>query len=101
MVTVVYRVLIKKGKESEFKKIAIQCVKYAHESSGCLSYAFFRSLTNPREFLVHYRFTNKKAQDKHIENLHKKIGPAEGDRDLPRKFLNLLDDEEVVLFKLK
>lgn len=101
MVTVVYRMQTKEGKEDEFKKIALKCEECAKESNGCLYYSFFRSLTNPREFLVYYRFTNRKAQDAHIENLQKKIGPAESKRDLPNKFLNLLDEEEVVLFKLK
>ena len=101
MVTVVYRVLTKTGKENEFKKIALLCEKSAHESKDCLYYSFFRSLTNKREFIVYYRFRNRKAQDKHIENLQKKIGPADSKRDLPDKFLNLLDEEEVILFKLK
>lgn len=101
MVTVVYRVLTKKGKEDEFKKIARICTDCAHESQECLYYEFFRSLSNPREFLVYYRFTNRKAQDAHIAHLHEKIGSAESKRDLPDKFLKLLDEEEVILFKLK
>ncbi|MCF7815578.1 MAG: antibiotic biosynthesis monooxygenase [Candidatus Pacebacteria bacterium] len=101
MVTVVYRVLAKKGKERQFEKIALKCVECAHESKNCISYAFFKSLTNSREFLVYYKFASKKAQDVHIENLHKKIRPAENKRGLPDKFLSLLDEEEVVLLKLK
>lgn len=101
MVTVIYRVVAKEGKEEEFKKIALLCTQCAHESKDCLYYTFFRSVTNPQEFLVYYRFKNKKAQDKHIENLHRKIGPAESKRDLPVKFLELLDEEEIVSFKLK
>jgi quinol monooxygenase YgiN len=101
MVTVVYRVLTKKGKEDEFKKIARICTKCAHESKDCLYYEFFRSLTNPREFLVYYRFKTRAAQDAHIAHLQEKIGPAESKRDLPDKFLKLLDEEEVILFKLK
>lgn len=101
MVTVVYRVLTKTGKESEFKKIALMCVECAHESRDCLHYSFFQSLINPREFIVYYRFTSKKAQDRHIENLQKKIGPAKSKQDLPDKFLDLLDEEEVVLLKLR
>jgi quinol monooxygenase YgiN len=99
MITVVYRVLAKKGMEDEFEKIARTCVVCAHESKDCISYAFFKSLTNRREFIVHYKFRSKKAQDAHIANLHAKIGPAKSKYDLPDKFLNLLDEEELVLLK--
>lgn len=101
MITIVYRVVVKKGKEGEFKKIALTCERCAHESKDCVYYSFFRSLTNPREFLVHYKFTSRAAQDRHIENLQKKIGPGKSKRDLPDKFLHLLEEEDVVLFKLK
>lgn len=101
MVTVVYRVVTKSGNEETFRQVALKCVECAHESKDCLYYNFFQSLTDPKEFIVYYRFTSKEAQDKHIENLHKKIGPARSGRDLPIKFLELLQDEEVVLFKLK
>jgi quinol monooxygenase YgiN len=101
MVTVVYKVVTKEGNEEKFKEIALKCQQCAHESEECLYYSFFQSITDPKEFLVYYRFKDKKAQDKHILNLQKKIGPAKGKRDLPNKFLELLSDEEVVLFKLK
>ncbi|SRR6266404_4857165 len=101
MVTVVYRVVAKKGEEKNFEQIAKICVECAHESKECLYYQFFKSITKPNEFLVYYRFKNKKAQDIHIQNLHKKIGPAKKDRDLPIKFTELLSEEEVILFKLK
>lgn len=96
MVTVVYRVVAKEGKDKEFKQIALKCVECAYESKDCLYYTFFRSLTDPREFMVYYKFTNKEAQDRHIENLGKKIGPARQNRDLPENFLRLLDEEELI-----
>lgn len=101
MVTVVYKVTTKPGLEHKFKDIALQCTRCAHESKDCLYYSFFQSITNPFEFIVYYRFTSKKAQDIHITNLQKKIGPAEDAQDLPVKFLELLEDDEVVLFKTR
>lgn len=99
MISVVYRVTAKPGMEDDFRKVALECTKIAHESKDCLYYSFFQSLTNPQDFIVYYRFTTKKAQDIHIKHLQERIGPAEGDRDLPIKFLELLQDEEVVLLK--
>jgi quinol monooxygenase YgiN len=101
MVSVVYRVVAKNNKEKDFKKIAIKCDECAHESKDCLYYSFFQSITNPNDFIVYYRFTNKKAQDEHIKKLQQKIGPAKDNRDLPAKFLELLQEEELVLFKTK
>ena len=102
MITVVSKVLTKVGAHAkEFETIARKCVTCAHESKDCISYSFFKSLTNPREFIVHYKFKSKRAQNEHIENLQKKIGPAKNKRDLPDKFLDLLDEEEVVLLRLE
>jgi len=101
MVTVVYKVVTKKNKQEDFKKVALICQKCAHKSKECLYYNFFQSLTNPQEFLVYYRFKTKKGQDKHIEKLIEALGPSPSNRDLPFKFLNLLSNEEVVLFKTR
>ncbi len=99
MVTVVYKVVIKTGSEEEFRKVALKCEECAHMSEECLYYSFFRSLDNPREFLVYYRFKTKSGQDKHIEKLREVLGPSPSKRDLPHKFLDLLSAEEVILFK--
>lgn len=101
MVTVVYRVQAQKGREREFQKIALTCVECARANKDCLYYSFFKSLTDPKEFIVYNRFKSRKAQDIHIANLQEKIGPAKSKRDLPNNFLKLLDEEEVVLFNLK
>lgn len=98
MVTVVYRVVTKKGKEEEFKKIALQCVSCARKSKECIRYTFFQALDNPREYLVYYRFTSLEGQTNHIENLRKILGPSPSGRDLPKKFIELLEEEDVVLF---
>ena len=99
MITVVYRIVAKEGKREELIQIIHQFTKCAHKSVDCHYYTFFQSLENNKEFLVYYRFANKIAQDDHIKNLHKKIGPAPTGRDLPEKFLNLIDQEELILFK--
>lgn len=98
MVTVVYRVVTKRNKEKEFKNIALQCVSCARKSKECVKYTFFQALDNPREYLVYYRFSSLQGQTKHIENLRKILGPSPLGRDLPKKFIDLLEDEEVVLF---
>lgn len=97
----VYRVEIKKGEEENFKKIALKCVQSARKSKDCLKYSFFQSIDNPQEFIVHYRFKSLAAQNRHIANLQKILGPSPNNqaRDLPKKFVDLLSDEEIVLFK--
>lgn len=99
MLSVVYRVVTQIHKEEEFEEIARLCSKCAHEDKDCLYYSFYKSLTNPKEFIVYYKFTDKNAQDRHILNLHQKIGPPRKGRDLPERFLELLEDEELILFK--
>lgn len=99
MITVVYRMVTYVGKEKVFEEVAKKCIESARSSKGCIKYSFFRSLTNPCEFLVHYQFTTKKDQDVHIENLKKLLGPSPTGRDLPLKFIELLKEEDVVLFK--
>ena len=101
MVTVVYRVIVKKGKENNFKEIAFVCTKSARKSNNCLKYTFFQAIDNPREFLVHYKFKNIDDQKIHIENLRKLLGSSPKGRDLPAKFIDLLEAEEVVLFDQK
>jgi len=99
MVTVVYRIVAKKGKEKQLKKIAFEFVNIARKSKDCIRYSFFQSLTNSKELIVHYVFTNLKAQNKHIEKLHEAFGPTPLKRDLPKKFLSLIKEEELVLFR--
>lgn len=98
MVVVVYRVVTKKGKEEEFKQIALTCTKSALTSNDCKKYTFFQAIDNPREFLVYYRFKDLEAQKTHVDNLRNILGPSPAGRDLPAKFIELLDDEEVILF---
>lgn len=101
MITVVYRVVAKEGQSQNLESVISEFVKCAHESTDCVYYTFFRSISNPLEYLVYYRFTSKLAQDEHIKNLHTKVGPPRIERDLPEKFLDLLDQEELVLFEDK
>lgn len=99
MLTMVYRVVVKAGCEELFQDVALKCTECAHESADCLYYTFYASLANPREFLVYYRFTDKAAQDRHIEHLQHKIGPASGKGELPDAFLDLIEEEEIVFFQ--
>ncbi len=101
MVTVIYKVLTKQNKEKQFEEVAIKCEEIARSSKDCIYYSFFRSLSNPREFVVYYRFSSKEAQDKHTEKLQKALGPAPDKRDLPIIFLELVESEEVILFDVK
>jgi len=101
MVTVVYKVQVKEGREEEFRGVALACERVAHESRGCIYYSFFRSLTNSREFVVFYRFSSKRAQDSHIKHLQEVLGSADKGRDLPRKFMDLVENEDLVLFNVE
>ena len=78
------------GKEHEFEKMIQEFTDCAHESSECLIYSFFKSFSEPGGYIVFYKFTSKKAQDEHIANLAKKIGPAKSKGELLEKFFELI-----------
>lgn len=101
MITVVYRVVAKEGQSQNLENIISDFEQCAHESPDCIYYTFFKSISNSLEYLVYYRFATKLAQDEHIKNLQTKVGPPRIGRDLPEKFLDLLDQEELVLFEDK
>ncbi len=115
MVTVIYKVLTKQNKEKQFEEVAIKCEEIARSSKDCIYYSFFRSLSNPREFVVYYRFSSKEAQDKHTEKLQKALGPAPDKRHAEveedevrhgvvgdaKELLALRGDKDVVFESLK
>lgn len=97
MVTVVYRMKVKQGCEGEFEDLVGQFRKSALETDGCITYTFYKSLADPAEFIVYYRFESRGSQDKHIKNLIKKFGPALRGRDLPGAFLDLIAEDELIM----
>lgn len=99
MVKVVYKVKIIPEKEKEFEEIIRICTKSANETEGCIQYSFYHSVDNSQVYLVYYQCTSDEVQQKHIENLRVLLGPSPEGRDLPKRFLDLVAEEELVLLE--
>ena len=98
MVTVVYRMTTKPGREQEFIELVKQFRESALQTTGCITYTFYQSLTDTNSFIVYYRFASKEDQDQHVSNLIRKFGRAAAGSNLPLKFTELLAEDEVILF---
>jgi quinol monooxygenase YgiN len=73
----VYTVAIAKakpGKEAELEKLISELVKSTHQETGCLTYRFHKSLTNPNVFIAFEKWATKEALDSHLQTPH--VGKA-------------------------
>lgn len=69
MITIVFKMTIKKEKEKEFKtKIIPQLVTSAN-ANNCVQYNFYQSLEIDQEFILHEKWKNEENWNRHLHNL--------------------------------
>ena len=100
MITIVFRMVIKKGKEEEFKNLTKELTKSAYkDSERCVQYMFHQSVDDPKEFILYEKWRDQKALDAHINRLITLLGPREKNSILPAKLNDYFEKTEDLLYK--
>jgi quinol monooxygenase YgiN len=72
-VTVVATFEAKPGKESELKRALLTLIAPTRKETGCINYDLHQSPDDPRKFLFHENWTDKKSLGAHLQNTHVQV----------------------------
>ena len=76
MITVLFSMTIKAGREDEFRELARYLSRSTHaEDDGCIAYTFYQQTDNPREFVLHEQWRDEVALTSHLNRLVAVLGP--------------------------
>jgi quinol monooxygenase YgiN len=72
-ITVVATFEAKPGKENELKRALLTLIAPTRKETGCINYDLHQSPDDPRKFLFHENWTDKKSLDAHLQNTHVQV----------------------------
>ena len=110
MITVLFHMTIKPGREAEAAKVAVEVMASTKaEDRGCINYTFLRRSDNAREFALYEQWQDQDALNAHIARLQRVYGPPDDQephppthhrRRLPKAFLDLFDKTDAVRYDI-
>src|SRR5207237_477798 len=82
MITILFHMRVKAGREEEFARTAARLTESTHaEDDGCLAYAFYRRADDPRQAVLYEQWRDPGALDAPMPRLRTFLDPpAEGGR---------------------
>jgi quinol monooxygenase YgiN len=101
MITILFSMTIKAGREAEWRSMRADVHRTTHaEDDGCLAYDFYRRADNPREYVLFEQWRDEAALDAHLARVRRVYGPppTPGGR-LPAVFLDLFDRTEAIRYE--
>ena len=100
MITTILSVTIAAGREAEWQAMVADLHRTTHaEDDGCLAYAFYRQVDNPREYVTFEQWRDADALAAHLARLARVYGePAPGTR-LPAAFVDIFERAEAVRYE--
>jgi len=100
MITIIFRIIIKKGTEEEFKNVIKDLTISAYtEPERCIQYAFHQNVHNPREFILYEQWDDQKTLNAHLRRLEVLFGPKAKNSSLPTKLNDYFESTEDLLYK--
>jgi quinol monooxygenase YgiN len=101
MITMLFHVTVKDGKEQEFHDLAIRITEITRaEDEGCLTYVFHQRQDNPKEYVLYEQWRDREALDAHISHLQTLLGPPMPGRRLPSALLALCENAQPVFYNV-
>ncbi len=101
MITILFYVTVKDGKEQEFHDLAVRLTEVTRaEDDGCLAYVFHEQFDNPNEYVLYEQWQDQEALDIHIEHLLKLFGPPAPEKALPKAFDDLCENTKTVYYNM-
>jgi quinol monooxygenase YgiN len=98
MITVLFSVTIKDGKEQDFHELALRLTKVSREDDGCLIYVFHRRSDNPREYVLYEQWRDRGAHKAHLAHLESLLGAPSPGGGLPDALLKLCEHAQSVFY---
>lgn len=95
MLTIVVRLRIKPGMDDEYAELAKRVTRTTHaEDKGCIAYAYFRDVDDPRDFVVYEQWESEDALEAHVAQLHRNYGPPEPGGRVPASIERFFESNE-------
>jgi quinol monooxygenase YgiN len=101
MITILFHVTVKDGKEQEFHDLAIRMTEVTRaEDEGCLTYVFHQRRDNPKEYVLYEQWRDQEALNAHIAHLQTLLGPPAPGGRLPAALLDLCEKTQPVFYNV-
>lgn len=98
MLRIIYKVLVKAGREEEFAKIAESVlIPQAKIIKGCKTFSIFKNPDNKREFIFYELWEDQEAIKEYYKNLIKVLGKNKSGEIFPEKLNDLIEEDEDIL----
>jgi len=100
MITILFHVTVKPGKEREFHDCIINLTTITRaEDDGCLTYVFHQQQgVYPSKYVLYEQWRDQQALDAHVAHLQTLLGPPLPGGRLPAAFLALCEKTQVVRY---
>ena len=100
VITIVYRIIVKKGKEEEFKTLKDKIlVPLATSLEGCVIFFPLSPYENKREFIFYEIWRNERAVENYYKELIRVLGKNSPGKIFPDKLNSFIEKEEDILHK--
>ena len=99
MITIVFKMTIKKEKEEAFRIKVIPQLVFSANANNCREYIFYQNLKNSREFILHEKWNDKSTLHNHLNNLVTLLGKKVDGSILPKKLEEYFASTENILYK--
>ena len=99
MITIAFKMIVKNGKEEEFKNVVANQLSNSAKENNCLEYSVYQSLKNTREFMLHEKWESKQAWEGHLRNLEIIFGEKAEGSILPQRLEEYFQSTESISYK--
>ena len=101
MITILFHMTVKPGKEQEARDLALRLTTITRaEDEGCLAYVFHQEQGNPREFVLYEQWRDQAALDAHLAHLVRLLGPPQPGGRLPGTLVALCEKTRAARYDL-
>ena len=99
MITVLFHVTVKDGKEQDFHDLAVRLTEVTRaEDDGCMAYVFHRQRDSAKNYVLYEQWRDQEALDAHIEHLQTLLGPPRPEGRLPAALLDLCENTQPIFY---
>ena len=99
MITILFHLTVKDGKEQELHDLAVRLTEVTRvEDNGYLTFVYHQRRGVPKEYVLYEQWRDQQALDAHITHLQTLLGPPAPGGRLPAAFLDLCENTQAVFY---